>query len=41
MSSDVVNGLAPEQKAEVLLEALPWLQEFAGALVVVKYGGNA
>jgi acetylglutamate kinase len=41
MSSDVVNGLLPEQKAEVLLEALPWLQEFAGALVVVKYGGNA
>ena len=41
MSSDVVNGLAPEQKAEVLLEALPWLQEYAGALVVVKYGGNA
>ncbi|GAB6938318.1 acetylglutamate kinase [Isoptericola variabilis] len=36
-----MNGLAPEQKAEVLLEALPWLQEFAGALVVVKYGGNA
>ncbi|GAA1733346.1 acetylglutamate kinase [Isoptericola hypogeus] len=41
MSSDVVNGLPPEAKAEVLVEALPWLQEFAGALVVVKYGGNA
>jgi acetylglutamate kinase len=41
MSSDVVAGLEPEQKAEVLVEALPWLQEYAGALVVVKYGGNA
>jgi len=41
MSSDVVNGLRPDQKAEVLIEALPWLQEFSGALVVVKYGGNA
>ncbi|WP_425954188.1 acetylglutamate kinase [Xylanimonas sp. McL0601] len=41
MTSDAVASLAPEQKAEVLLEALPWLQEFAGALVVVKYGGNA
>ncbi|WP_166847068.1 acetylglutamate kinase [Isoptericola sp. BMS4] len=41
MSSDVVNGLEPGQKAEVLVEALPWLQEYAGALVVVKYGGNA
>lgn len=28
-------------KAEVLVEALPWLEQFRGALVVVKYGGNA
>lgn len=28
-------------KAEVLIEALPWLQEFSGSVVVVKYGGNA
>ncbi|WP_250445458.1 acetylglutamate kinase [Actinotalea sp. C106] len=34
-------GLRPEQKAEVLIEALPWLERFAGALFVVKYGGNA
>lgn len=33
--------LTPIHKAEVLLEALPWLQKFKGALVVVKYGGNA
>jgi len=33
--------LTPGQKTDVLMEALPWLQEFAGALVVVKYGGNA
>lgn len=33
--------LTPGQKAEVLLEAMPWLEEFRGALVVVKYGGNA
>ncbi|GAB2455242.1 acetylglutamate kinase [Xylanimonas ulmi] len=38
---DTRTDLRPEQKAEVLLEALPWLQEFSGALVVVKYGGNA
>ncbi|MCK0116560.1 acetylglutamate kinase [Isoptericola sp. S6320L] len=38
---DTRTGLRPDQKAEVLIEALPWLQEFAGALVVVKYGGNA
>ncbi|ACZ30360.1 acetylglutamate kinase [Xylanimonas cellulosilytica DSM 15894] len=40
-SSAAVAALSPDQKAEVLLEALPWLQEFSGALVVVKYGGNA
>ncbi|HEV2781872.1 MAG TPA: acetylglutamate kinase [Actinophytocola sp.] len=30
-----------QQKAAVLVEALPWLQRFHGATVVVKYGGNA
>jgi acetylglutamate kinase len=34
-------GLDARQKALVLIEALPWLQRFAGAIVVVKYGGNA
>lgn len=29
------------EKASVLIEALPWLQRFHGATVVVKYGGNA
>jgi acetylglutamate kinase len=29
------------EKAAVLIEALPWLQRFTGATVVVKYGGNA
>jgi acetylglutamate kinase len=33
-----VDALA---KAEVLAEALPWLERFRGATVVVKYGGNA
>jgi acetylglutamate kinase len=28
-------------KAEVLLEALPYIQRFAGKVVVVKYGGHA
>jgi len=28
-------------RAAVLAESLPWLQRFAGAIVVVKYGGNA
>lgn len=28
-------------KAATLAEALPWLEEFSGATVVIKYGGNA
>jgi acetylglutamate kinase len=30
-----------EQIAHVLVEALPYIQRFAGARVVIKYGGNA
>lgn len=35
------TDLFPHQKAEVLIQALPWLERFSGALVVIKYGGNA
>lgn len=28
-------------KAEILIEALPWIQRFRDKVVVVKYGGNA
>ena len=28
-------------RADVLVEALPYIQRFRGAVVVVKYGGNA
>jgi acetylglutamate kinase len=31
----------PLEKAGVLIEALPWLERFHGATVVIKYGGNA
>ncbi|GAA4430327.1 acetylglutamate kinase [Actinokineospora soli] len=33
--------ISPAEKAGILVEALPWLSRFHGALVVVKYGGNA
>ena len=38
---DVHTDLGPDQKAEVLIEALPWLEEFFGKTIVIKYGGNA
>ena len=28
-------------KAGTLIEALPWLMQYAGKIVVIKYGGNA
>ena len=36
-----IDLAAAGAKAAVLVEALPWLQQLQGALVVVKYGGNA
>jgi len=43
-----VTTLSPEdakmtavEKAAVLAEALPWLKQFHGKTIVVKYGGNA
>jgi acetylglutamate kinase len=44
--STVVDGtekstLTAAGKAATLIEALPWLQRFHGAIVVIKYGGNA
>ena len=29
------------QRAEVLITALPYIKEYCGKTVVVKYGGNA
>lgn len=37
----MTDNLSPADRASVLIEALPWFQEFHGSLVVVKYGGNA
>lgn len=34
-------NISTETRAQVLAEALPWLQQLHGKIVVVKYGGNA
>ena len=36
-----MNHLDPATSANVLVEALPYIQEYYGQTVVVKYGGNA
>ncbi len=35
------RGFAPERRAQALVEALPYIQQFRGKVVVVKFGGNA
>ena len=29
------------QRAEILVNALPYIQKYRGKIVVIKYGGNA
>ncbi|WP_151550162.1 MULTISPECIES: acetylglutamate kinase [Corynebacterium] len=41
MTNDLTRNLDNEVRANVLAEALPWLQHFRDKIVVVKYGGNA
>ena len=37
----LMNTLAPTLKAEILAEALPYIRQYHGKTVVIKYGGNA
>ena len=36
-----LNNFSAEDKASILVEALPYIQEFYGKTIVIKYGGNA
>ena len=40
-NAEAEKALDDARKAQVLIEALPWLEEFAGQRIVVKYGGHA
>lgn len=39
--AEVLEGLSPYVRANVLVEALPWLKKFGDKIIVIKYGGNA
>ncbi len=39
--AEVLEGLSSYVRANVLVEALPWLKKFNNEIIVVKYGGNA
>lgn len=38
---DTTSMADAQDKAGTLIEALPWIQRFAGTTMVIKYGGNA
>ena len=38
---DWTVDFSPERRAAVLVETLPYIQQFAGSVIVVKFGGNA
>ncbi len=35
------DQFSPERRASVLVETLPYIQQFRGSVIVVKFGGNA
>ena len=37
----MINNITNAQRAEVLTQALPYIQNYYGKIVVIKYGGNA
>lgn len=40
-SNQIQDSTLARIKAETLIESLPWLQDFHGKVVVIKFGGNA
>lgn len=44
MGDDIMDNfvnISPEQRAQTLIEALPYIQKYYGKTLVIKYGGNA
>ena len=41
MTDAISEGVDPMATVDVLLQALPYIERFRGAVVVVKFGGNA
>jgi acetylglutamate kinase len=39
--SPSISEISPSLKAEILAEALPYIREYHGKTIVIKYGGNA
>jgi acetylglutamate kinase len=39
--TDDLSHIAPREKADILAQALPYIRQFHGKTIVIKYGGNA
>ena len=39
--TEALQALTPRDKAEILAQALPYIRQFHGKTLVIKYGGNA
>lgn len=40
-ATTIDRGFEPSRRADALIEALPYIDRFRGAVVVIKFGGNA
>ncbi len=41
MNNEILKNIPIETRAEILIEALPYIQDYYNKIVVIKYGGNA
>lgn len=41
MNTEILKKIPIETRAEILIEALPYIQKYYNKIVVIKYGGNA
>ncbi len=41
MNNELLKKIPIETRAEILIEALPYIQDYYNKIVVIKYGGNA
>ena len=41
MTDTTAPAVTPEQQAQILAQAMPYIRKFHGKTLVIKYGGNA
>ncbi len=41
MTDTITPAVTPEQQAQILAQAMPYIRKFHGKTLVIKYGGNA